>query len=182
MPVTDALGIAEDVEDGFFHFQMGHHFAGDFAEAREAVGDAQEAFVIEQGDVAGDIPAVVKNLRGAVGLVEVAEHAVGAFHQQQTFGIWGQGGEGDGIDNARGDSGMGWPTVPALLPVCGVLAGGEIGDVDGHHGRHLGAAVAFQELDAEFFAEGVGDGLAEFLGAHQDVAQAGEFLGGALAV
>ena len=77
--------------------------------------------------------------------------------------------------------GSGWPTVPALLPVCVSLPALEVGGVDGDHRGHLGAAVAFQQFDAELFAEGVGDGLAEFLGAHQHVAQAGEFLRGALA-
>ena len=36
----DARGIAEDSENGLFDFEVRHHFAADFAEAREAVGDA----------------------------------------------------------------------------------------------------------------------------------------------
>ena len=122
-----------------------------------------------------------KTSRGALGLVEVAEHAVGAFHQQQAFGIGRQRREGHRVDNARGDAGQRMADGAGLVAGLGVLAGVEIGDVDGHHRGHLGAAVAFQQFDAELLAERVGDGLAEFLGAHQHVAQAGEFLGGALA-
>ena len=80
-------------EDGLFDFEVRHHFAGDFAEAGEAVGDVHEAFVVEQRDVAGDVPAVAEDLGRALGLVEIAEHAVGALHQQQTFRIGRQRAE-----------------------------------------------------------------------------------------
>ena len=95
--------------------------------------------------------------------------------------LGGSGSNVTGSTMRAATPGSGWPDGAGLIAGLGVLAGAEIGNVDGHHRRHLGAAVAFEQFDAEFFAEGVGDGLAEFLGAHQDVAQAGEFLGGALA-
>src|SRR5450759_3084672 len=176
-----ALGIAEHVEDGFFHFEMWHHFAGDFAEAREAVGDAQEAFVVEQRNVAGDIPAVAEDFGGALGLIEVAQHAVGAFDQQQAFGIGRQRRESDRIHNARGDAGQRVAHGAGLVAGLGLLAGAVVGSVDGHCRGHLGAAVAFQQFHAELFAERIGGRLAQLLGAHQDVAQAGEFLGRAFA-
>ena len=68
-----------------------------------------------------------------------------------------------------------------MLPVWRILAGLEVGRVDRDHRRHLGAAVAFEQLDAELLAKGVGDRLAQLLGAHQHVAQRGELLAGALA-
>ena len=49
--------------------------------------------------------------------------------------------------------GSGWPTVPGLLPVCVSRPALKFGRVDGHDRRHLGAAVAFEQIDAEFFAE-----------------------------
>ena len=122
----DARGIAENSEDGLFDSEVRHHFAGDLAEAREAVGDADEAFVVDQRDIAGDVPAVVEDLGGALGLVEIAEHAVGALHQQQAFRIGRQRVEGDGIDNARGDAGQRVAHGAGLVAGLRVLAGAEV--------------------------------------------------------
>jgi hypothetical protein len=46
-----------------------NHFAGDLAEAREAIGDAEEAIVVEGGNIAGAIPAAAEDFGGALRLV-----------------------------------------------------------------------------------------------------------------
>jgi hypothetical protein len=68
-----------------------------------------------------------------------------------------------------------------LWPPLIVAGGFIIGDVDGHHRSHFGATVAFEQRNAELFAEGGGDGITQLVGAHQHVAQAGELLGCKLA-
>ena len=60
-----------------------NHLAADLAEAAEAVGDLQEAVLVNGGDVAGDIPAVAQDFGGLLRSAEVALHDVGAAHEQQ---------------------------------------------------------------------------------------------------
>jgi len=59
IPVTAKVcRDAADFVEFFFDLDVRNHFAPDFAEAAEPVGDLQEAIFIEARDVAGDIPAV----------------------------------------------------------------------------------------------------------------------------
>jgi hypothetical protein len=44
------------------HLEVRHHFAAQLAEATQAVGDLQEAILVERGDVAGLIPALAQDL------------------------------------------------------------------------------------------------------------------------
>ena len=116
-----------------------------------------------------------KTSLGALGLVEIAEHAVRALHQQQAFRFGRERVEGVGFDDVRGDSGERVAHRAGLAAGLRVVAGFEVRGVHGDDGRHLGAAVAFQQFRSRTFRGRRGDGLAQFLGAHQDEAQGGEF-------
>ena len=61
-------------------------------------------------------------------------------------------------------AGSGWPTLPCLRPPGG-CAVSRIRCVDGNHGGHLGAAVAFQQLDPELLPELLRQVVPELLGA-----------------
>src|ERR1043165_5077526 len=50
--------IAEQRLDFLFDLHVRHHLAGDLAEARESIGDADEATLVDGRDVAGDVPAI----------------------------------------------------------------------------------------------------------------------------
>ena len=51
---------------------MRHHLAADLAEARQAIGDANEALtLVHNGDVAGLIPAVHESLGGLLRLSQI---------------------------------------------------------------------------------------------------------------
>ena len=61
------------------------------------------------------------------------------------------------------------------MPICARVV--DVGHVDGDDRRHLGAAVAFEQVDAELLLERRGDRLAQLLGADDRVAQVRELLG-----
>ena len=75
--------------------------------------------------------------------------------------------------------GSNWPTEPLREDGHddGVFLRCGIGEVDVGGGRRFGEAVAFLRADAEFFLEGVGEGLREFFRAGDDEFQRGK-LGG----
>jgi len=52
----------------FLDLDVRHHFAADFAEAVQPVGDLQETVLVERRDVAGAIPAIAQHLGGFSGL------------------------------------------------------------------------------------------------------------------
>ena len=95
----------------------------------------EEAFVVEQRDVAGDVPAVAEDVGGALGLVQVAEHSIGALHQQQPFGVGRQRREGDGVHDARRHARQRVADGARLVCRSGVsLPALEVGRVDRDHG------------------------------------------------
>ena len=58
------LGHAGQFVQLFLHLDVRHHFAADFAEAAQTVGDLQKAILVHRRDVAGDVPAVAQHLGG----------------------------------------------------------------------------------------------------------------------
>src|SRR5947208_3378291 len=65
-------------------FDVRHHLATNFAEAAQAVGDAQKTVFIHPRDVPGVVPAVAEDLGGFFRLVEVAAHDVRSADKQQS--------------------------------------------------------------------------------------------------
>ena len=57
----------------------------------------------------------------------------------------------------------------------------DVRDVDRDNGRHLGAAVALEQIETELFLERLGDRLAQLLRAHNGIAQVRELFRRALA-
>src|SRR5271168_3634429 len=119
----------------FFDFYVRDHFAADFAETAEAVGDGQETVFVFCGDVAGGVPAVLQNFGGFFGLAEIAEHYVGAVHEEQA-------GRADfttftsfRVHDADTDAGEGMADASALGADLAKARGAKIARVDGYHGR-----------------------------------------------
>ena len=56
-------GIGEFVQF-LLDLDVRHHFAADFAETAQAIGNLQKAILVNRRNVAGDIPAVVQHLGG----------------------------------------------------------------------------------------------------------------------
>ena len=73
-----------------FDLQVRHHLAADFAESRQAIGDAQEPVVIYHGEIASAIPVVMERRPGQLGLAEIPDHPIRAARQQQPFLIRAQ--------------------------------------------------------------------------------------------
>jgi len=117
-----ARPIAEDAKDRLFHFEVRHHFAGDLAETREAVRDGEKASVIQLCDIAGDVPAVTKNIGRALRLVEVSHHAIRSLHQQEALCADGERFERDRV----GDTHRWLEACPEL----GRVFLDELGDMD----------------------------------------------------
>jgi len=76
--------IAEELVDGFFDLQMRHHLASDFAEARQAIDDLQEAVGVAAGEIASGVVTIDERLRGAFGIAYVTEHAAGSVDEQES--------------------------------------------------------------------------------------------------
>src|SRR5207245_1356904 len=119
--------------------------------------DADESVVVQTADIPSNVPAVFHHFRGFLRLAEVAEHAVRAFDEEQSFFSRGHALAGIQIDDLDGDTWQGVPygaRLAACLTICRLLM---IGNINSDHGRHLGRSVAFQRAQAEFFAKGCSD-------------------------
>ena len=116
-----------------------HHLAGDLGEALGAAADRDEAFAVDRDDVAGVVPAVYERLQlaRAVG-GHVAHHDVGAGDPQPAA-------IGDALDRLELHAHAGQQPPDRAVAAMG-------GRVDGHHGRGLGQAEAFDDLGAEALA------------------------------
>src|SRR5262249_29546005 len=84
---------------------VGHHFAADFAESRQAVGQLDETVVIDAADVAGNVPAVADHILRGLFTAQVALHDVGPIDHQQPFVPGRSRFERVGIDDPGGDAG-----------------------------------------------------------------------------
>ena len=82
-----------------FDAAMRDHFTSDLREARESVGDRQESILVQEGKIAGDVPAIVQGLGRQILPPQVPLHDVRALDQQHTRRVGWQGGEGVGIDD-----------------------------------------------------------------------------------
>ena len=62
----DGKGVIGDTRRGvnlLFDLHVRHHLTADLAKAAQAVDDRQKPVLVQNGDVTGDIPAVLENLR-----------------------------------------------------------------------------------------------------------------------
>ena len=128
------------------------------------------------GDVAGHVPAVAHDLGGLLGLAEIAEHPVRTVDEQQPFPTEQRPFAGRGSTIFAATPGSGWPTVSGRVPRWRSPSVVDVGRVDGHDRRHLGAAVALEQVDAELLLERRRDRFAQLLGADDRVAQVRELL------
>ena len=157
-----------------FHLDVRHHFAADLAEAGQPVGDGEETILIERGDVAGDIPAVAKNLRRLLRFAEVTFHHVRPAHEQQARLANGQWLECVGIDDAHADAGQRMADLAALGADLAETRGAEVARVHRHGRRAFGQAIAFERADAELVLKRLRDAVGQFLRAGHDELQAAE--------
>ena len=88
-----------------FDADVRDHLAADFAEAREAVGDGEEAVFFNQGDIAGGVPAVVQNFGGFLGAAQIALHHVRPFDEQHARSAGRDRLAGVEVDDFDGDAG-----------------------------------------------------------------------------
>src|ERR1700735_5209548 len=158
----------------FFDFDVRHHFAADFAETAEAVGDGEEVVFVFGGDVAGRIPAVLQNLRGFFRLAQITFHHVGAAHEQQAGSIHGQARARFRINDAHADSGQRMADVSAFAADltksgCAVIAG-----IDGDDRRTFSGSIAYQRANAKAIFECERQRLGKFFRAHDHELQASE--------
>ena len=122
------------------------------------------------------------DLRRPLRLVQVAQHPVGALHQQHAF-----------LARRKRLHAFRDPRCARPLPESAAprfrasfrfeisLPSRKSGRVHRHHRRHFGHAVAFQQIDAEGFLEFLAQRLAQFFRAHHHEAQRRELFPRALA-
>ena len=115
------LGRAGQFVQFFLDLDVRHHFAADFAEAAQAVGDLQEAVLVHRRDVAGDIPAVAQDLgglfragRGSPASRSGRARASGRAGRRGSLPLHGSSGS----TMRTLTPGSGWPILPRLAPTC----------------------------------------------------------------
>src|SRR5258708_19158071 len=64
----------------FFHLDVRHHLAANFAEPAQAVCHAQKSVLVDGGNVAGVVPAAAQQLRRFLRPLQVAPHHIRAAH------------------------------------------------------------------------------------------------------
>ena len=168
------LGRAGKLVKFFFDLDVRHHFAGDFAEAAQPVGDCEEAVLVLGGDIAGDVPAVLQHFRGFFRLAEIALHHVGASHEQQAGRSHRQNLARFRIHDAHADSRQRMADASAFRAHLPESGSAKIAGVDGDHRRTFRRAVAFERPDAEAIFEGERQPLRQFLRAHHHKLEAAE--------
>src|ERR1700722_5353952 len=133
-------GDCEDLTVGFeqfvqlfFYFDVGNHFSADFAEAAEAVGDAQESVFVLGGDVAGVVPAVFQNFGGFLRKVQITDHHVRPAHEQQPRLVHGESFAGIRINDADTDSRERMADSAALGSHLAEIGGTKVVGVDGDY-------------------------------------------------
>ena len=108
------------------------------------------------------------DLGGQRRVVQVSEHQVRALHEEQALLVHPTRCAGVRIHDAHDDA---WQRMAHRAGLEPDLALGAVRVVRGHDRRHLGAAVAFDDVEAELLLERARDRLAQLLGAHDRVAQ-----------
>src|SRR5215475_10626959 len=162
--------------DSLFHFDVRHHFAADFAEAAEAVRDAQEAVFINGCDVSGVIPAVLEYFGGFLRSIEVPHHDVRAANEEQPGLVYRQSLAGIRVKNTHCDAGQGMADGPPLRAHLSEVGGAKVIRVDRNHWRAFRATVAFQGPNSEMIFEGLRDAFRQFFRAGHHDAQAAKRL------
>ena len=147
------FGCARQFLQQILDLDVRNHFAADFAEAAQAVGDAQKAFFIHPRDVAGVIPAIAKNVRGFFRLIEIPAHDIRAADEKQPRLVRGNRLQGVRIDDFHRDSRKGMADAAALGAHLPEGSRAKIGGVDRDRRRTFRAAVTFMRPDAEVILE-----------------------------
>ena len=146
-------GIREFVQL-IFDLDMRHHFAADFAEAAEPVGDADESIFIHGCDVAGVIPTIAQHFGGLFRTTKIALHYVGTADEQETGSSNRHGLHGIRINDPNADARQRMSDTGSFEANLPELRGAEVARVHGDGRRALGAAVPFQRTNAEAVFEG----------------------------
>src|SRR5262249_5741841 len=168
--------IVHERLDLFLDSHVRHHFAGDLAESRQPIRNPNEAAIIDGGDVTRDIPAGADRFCRFFGLAEVAKHAVRPLHEQQSLAIEQRTFAGRRIDDHRRHPGQRMTDGANTCATLALTAVLYVRDVDGDYRRHLGAAVTFKKIDAEFLLERGRNRLAKSLRSHNRVTEVCELL------
>ena len=143
-PRHSAAILADDAVDGFFHFQVRHHFARDLAESRQPVRDAEETFIVQRADIARHVPPVVHRFRRSLRLIQIADHPVGTFYQHQSFHLRRQWLHGGRIHNLHRNAWKRMAHRARLVAQLRIPARFEIRTVHRDHWRHLRTSISFQ--------------------------------------
>ena len=168
--------LGHERADLLFHLHVRHHFARNLAESREAVRDADESGFVDGGDVTRDVPTVAEHVARLAGLAEVTDHPVRSFHEQQAFTIEQRPFQRDRVHDLCDDSRQWMPDrsgLPAALPLAPMR---DVRHAHGHDRRHLGAAVPFEQVDAELLLERGRHRFAEFFRTDNRVTEMRELL------
>ena len=166
----DERGIedAERLVQALLDLHMRDHLAADLREAREPVSQHDEAVLVDPGDVARDVVAVLDHVGCPRVVAEVAFHDVRALHEQQARGVRAELRARLGIDDLHEHAGQRLADGAELR--AGLVDAGpfDVGDVERGDGGQLGRAVAFERGDFIFFQKGFGDFGTQFFGADHD--------------
>ena len=81
----DSCGTTKNLIYHFFDPHMRDHFTADFAEPTHSIRDSYEPILVDCRYITGYVPFIPEDLRRELRLVEIAEHAIGAFNEKQTF-------------------------------------------------------------------------------------------------
>src|SRR5215472_15399507 len=133
---------------------MRHHFAADFREAAQSVGDFDKAILIDHRDVARNVPAVTDRLRRFFRPSEVSLHHVRPLNKHQprpTRRHWLQALR---INDTYTHSRERVSDLPTLRPHLTKSRCAKIPCVHCNGGGALCAAISFQRTNAESVFEG----------------------------
>jgi hypothetical protein len=155
----------------FLHLEMRHHFAANFAEATQAVGDLNETILVQRGDVAGGVPAGLQHGGGLFGFAEIAEHHIRAAHEQQPGLAERSGRFGFRVHDAHTNARQRMTDFAALGPDLPETGSAKIVRVHRHGGRTFRAAVGFKRANAELIFECGSESVGKFFRADRDEAQ-----------
>ena len=107
----DVSGVVDPggVHQGRLDPQVRHHFPADLREPGEPTRDLEEPVGVEVAEVTRIIPAVLQDLLGLLGPIQIALHDLRPFNQDHPFGAPGQVGLGlrvDGLDGRAGQAAL----------------------------------------------------------------------------
>ncbi|MEZ6196574.1 MAG: hypothetical protein R3F20_12750 [Planctomycetota bacterium] len=129
----DALGDLERRLHRLLDAPVGDHLAAHLREAREAIADLEQTFLVDPSDVAGHVAARAEGLGGPDRIAEIAAHQVRSGDEDQALLAVGPGRAGLRVDDGDADAGQG--PADARLAVSGLedAAAAEVGRGEGDH-------------------------------------------------